>query len=284
MPARRAVHELGDRRDVGVVVDDRRGCPIASSSRARTGAVQERGHVGRVVDHAVVVDHARGADAERAGVGRCGASSRTAAGDARRRSRRASAGRHPALRRRRCRRDRPAPTRRLVPPRSTPNVAVVAHGHSSPRCWRTTRSAASISAFAASSSASAASSTWSFTSGTAPSSSVSHALEDRRRRQRALLGAASLERRPRRGAASRTRRRRVAAARPARRPPTVLHHVVSVVRLDHLVCFDRPLQVPQRGPHDHARRPPLDQPRQRDGEIDPQRVVDVGAVAVGANA
>ncbi len=58
----------------------------------------------------------------------------------------------------------------------------------------------------------------------------------------------------------------------------VLHHVVSVVHFDHLVCFDGPLQVAQRVPHDHARRPPLHEPRHRHGQVDPQRVVDVGAV------
>ena len=44
-PARGAVHELGDHRDVGVVVDDR-GEPTTSSSRARTGARRNAGTFG----------------------------------------------------------------------------------------------------------------------------------------------------------------------------------------------------------------------------------------------
>jgi hypothetical protein len=66
---RRTVRALGQRRHVGVVVDDDR-----AAGRSREALAHRRTHEGRdvrrVVDHAVVVDHAGRAQAHRDRVGR----------------------------------------------------------------------------------------------------------------------------------------------------------------------------------------------------------------------
>ncbi len=162
VPPGRPVGELRHRGDVGVVVDD--GGQADGRLQARPHRrVTERGHVGRVVDDTVVVDHARGADAERPrpgtqpgqrahrvvdgghdaveGVGR-GHSSLFDDGPV------GIDDRNPQVRATEVDTERRGGRRRLV-----------AHRQASPRCWRTTRSAASINALAASRSASAASST-----------------------------------------------------------------------------------------------------------------------------
>ena len=142
-----------------------------------------------------------------------------------------------------------------------------------------------MSAFAASSSASAASSTWSFTSGTAPSSSViTLSRIDGGGSGRSSVPASSNGDRV--GVRRRRRRRRHSASagagsgsgRLARRRR---HHVGSVVRSVRSTasCFDGPLQVAQRVAHDHARRPALHQARHRHRQVDAQGVVDEGAVA-----
>ena len=55
-------------RHVGVVVDHHRELDHGHEPRA-DGRTDERGHVRRVVDHSVAVDHAGGTDTERTGLG-----------------------------------------------------------------------------------------------------------------------------------------------------------------------------------------------------------------------
>ncbi len=77
---RRAVHQLRDRGDVGVVVDHRGEADDLLQSGPHRSP-EEGGDVRRVVDGAVVVDHARGADAQRARLGALRAEVADRAGD-----------------------------------------------------------------------------------------------------------------------------------------------------------------------------------------------------------
>jgi len=63
------VRELGERGDVGVVVDHDRATGGGDEPIAH-GRLHEGGNVRRVVDHAVVIDHTGRAESERDRVGR----------------------------------------------------------------------------------------------------------------------------------------------------------------------------------------------------------------------
>ena len=221
------------------------------------------------------------ADSERAARrAASGANARTAAGDARRRSRRASRASAP----RRC--------STIVPSGSTNATPQVACPRGRPRRSRCTPTRQVVAALLAHDAIGGVEQRLRRVEqrvgrlehvvthlGHRAEQLADHALQHRRRRERPLLGPGRRRSRPRPDAASvRVARLRRSARRSDRSGPA--RSLRDRSRRPLMLRLHHALQVPQRGPHDHARRPPLDQPRHRHRQVDAQGVVDQRAVAV----